>query len=159
MVRPHMPLDPKQLRQEARRHQNARPDTTVGREGTGTTRAIRTALPVIYQLRKDRVSWSAIAEALAVQGVVQGKDRIPLTTNRLTAIVSQIEEQDRKKASKAGNRARSDAPNRPTGPARRLSLSSDLTTPPVPSDPQPSSTEDERRVAALKNIRSVLKKD
>ena len=151
-----MPLDPKQLRQDARRLQDARP---VGRERTGTTKAIRTALPVIYQLRKDHVSWPAIADALAAQGVVQGKDRIPLTTNRLTAIVSQIEEQERKKANKAGNRVRSDAPHRPAEPARRLSLSSDLTTRPAPLDPQPSSTEDELRTAALENIKSVLKKD
>jgi hypothetical protein len=151
-----MPLDPKQLRQDARRLQDARP---VGRESTGTTKAIRTALPVIYQLRKDGVSWPAIAEALAAQGVVQGKDRIPLTTKRLTAIVSQIEEQDRKKANKAGNRARSDTPLRPTGPALRLSLSSDLSTRTVPPDPQPSSTEDELRSAAFENIKSVLKKD
>lgn len=154
-----MPLDPKQLRQDARRLQNARPGTSVGRESTGTTRAIRTALPVIYQLRKDGVSWTAIAEALAVQGVVQGKDRIPLTTNRLTAIVSQIEEQDRKKANKAGNRVRSDAPHHPAEPVSRLSLSSDLTTRPASLDPRPSSTEDELRTAALENIKSVLKKD
>ena len=101
-----MPLDPKKLRKDARRLQGARPDTTVGRETTGTTRAIRTALPDIYDLRNDGVSWPAIADALAIQGVVQGKDRIPLTTNRLTAIVSQIEEQERKKASKAGGASR-----------------------------------------------------
>jgi hypothetical protein len=105
-----MPIDPKQLRKDARRLQNARPETTVGRESIGTTRDIRAALPVIYELRKDGLSWPAIAEALAAQGVVQGKDRIPLTTNRLTAIVSQIEEQERKKAARAGNRSRSDLP-------------------------------------------------
>jgi hypothetical protein len=154
-----MPFDPKQLRQDARRLQNARPGTSVGRESTGTTRAIRTALPVIYQLRKDDVSWAAIAEALAVQGVVQGKDRIPLRTNRLTAIVSQIEEQDRKKANKGGNRTRSDAPHRPTEPAHRLSLSSDLTLRPAPPAHEPSSTEDELRREALENIQSVLKKE
>jgi hypothetical protein len=154
-----MPLDPKQLRQDARRLQDARTGTTVGRESTGTTRVIRTALPVIYQLRKDGVSWPAIADALAAQGVVQGKDRIPLTTKRLTAIVSQIEEQDRKKANKAGNRVRRDAPHHPAEPTRRLSLSSDLTDRPAPLDPQPSSTEDELRTAALENIKSVLKKD
>jgi hypothetical protein len=150
-----MPLDPKQLRQDARRLQDACP---VGRQSTGTTKAVRTVLPTVYQLRKDGVSWRAIADALAVQGVVQG-NRIPLTTKRLTAIVSQIEEQDREKANKAGNRVRSDAPNRPTEPAGRLSLSSDLTTRPLSPDPQPSSTEDELRSAALENIKSVLKKD
>ena len=135
-----MPLDPKKLRKDARRLQGARPDTTVGRESTGTTRAIMTALPDIYDLRKDGVPWPAIAGALAIQGVVQGKDRIPLTPNRLTAIGSQIEEQERKKASKAGNRNRSDAVQRPTEPARRLSFSPDLLTRPTPSNPEPSST-------------------
>jgi len=155
-----MPLDPKKLRKDARRLQGARPDTTVGRETTGTTRAIRTALPDIYDLRKDGVPWPAIAGALAIQGVVQGKDRIPLTTNRLTAIVSQIEEQERKKASKVSNRARrSDAPDRPTEPARRLSLSSDLTSRPATPHPVQSSTEEELRLAALKNIQNVLKKE
>ena len=154
-----MPLDPKQLRQDARRLQDARPGTAVGRETTGTTKVIRTALPVIYQLRKDGVSWPVIADALAVQGVVQGKDRIPLTTKRLTAIVSQIEQQDRKKANKAGNRNRSDAVQRPTAPARRLSLSPDLLTRPTPSNPEPFSTEEELRRAALESIKNVLKKE
>jgi len=155
-----MAFDPKKLRKDAQRLQGARPETTVGRESIGTTRAIREALPDIYKLRKDGLSWPAIAGALAIQGVVQGKDRIPLTTNRLTAIVSQLEEQERKKASTAADRAsRSDAPHRPTEAARHLSLSSDLTTRPAPLDPQPSSTEDELRIAALENIKSVLKKD
>jgi hypothetical protein len=154
-----MPIDPKQLRKDARRLQNARPETTVGRESIGTTRDIRAALPVIYELRKDGLSWPAIAEALAAQGVVQGKDRIPLTTNRLTAIVSQIEEQERKKAARAGNRSRSDLPSRPIDLGRRLSLSSDLTSRPAPPDAIPSSTEEELRRAALKNIQNVLKKE
>ena len=155
-----MAFDPKKLRKDAQRLQGARPETTVGRESIGTTRAIREALPDIYKLRKDGLSWPAIAGALAIQGVVQGKDRIPLTTNRLTAIVSQLEEQERKKASKAGNRARrSDAPNHPTEPARRLSLSSDLTSRPASPDPIPSSTEEELRHAALKNIQNLLKKE
>jgi hypothetical protein len=154
-----MPLDPKQLRQDAKRLHSARPESMIGRESTGTTKAVRTALPVIYQLRQDGVSWPAIAEALAAQGVVQGKNHIPLTTNRLTALVSQIEEQERRKASKAGNRNRSDAPDRPTKPARPLSLSPDLVTRPVPSGPEPSSTEDELRREALENIQDVLKKE
>jgi hypothetical protein len=101
----------------------------------------------------------ATAKGIGSRGVVQGKDRIPLTTKRLTAIVSQIEEQERKKVNKAGNRVRSDTPHHPAEPARRLSLSSDLTTRPTPRDPQPSSTEDELRTAALETIKSVLKKD
>ncbi len=151
-----MALDPKRLLKDAKRLQKARLPTRAGHETTGTTRAIRAALPVIYQLREDGVSWSAIAAALADQGVVQGRDRIPLTTHRLTALVSQIEDQAR---NKAGNRVRSDTPLRPIEPARRVSLSSDLARRPVAPDPQPSSTEDEIRSAALENIKSVLKKD
>jgi len=43
--------------------------------GARPTGAVRTALPVIYQLRQDRVSWPA--QALAVQGGV-GVPAIPL---------------------------------------------------------------------------------
>jgi hypothetical protein len=155
-----MTFDPKKLRKDAQRLQGDRPEVTVGRESIGTTRAIREALPDIYKLRKDGLSWPAIAGALAIQGVVQGKDRIPLTTNRLTAIVSQLEEQERKKASKVSSRAiRSDAPNHPTEPARRFSLSSDLISRPASSAPNPSSTEEELRHAALKNIQNLLKKE
>lgn len=154
-----MPLDPKKLRQDAKRLQAARPPSTVGRETTGTTAAVKAALPVIYQLRQDGVSWPVIAQALADQGVVQGKDRIPLTTNRLTALVSQIEQQARRKALKASNRNRSDTAAPPGAPARSLSLSAELATRSGVSDPAPSSTEDELRRAALDNLRDVLKKE
>ena len=46
------------------------------------------------------MQWSAIAAALAAQGIVQGKARIPLTTNRLTALVRQIELQNQKRDAK-----------------------------------------------------------
>ena len=79
------------------------PGPTTGRETLGMTRAVREALPIIYQLRQDGVSWRAIARALAAQGVVRENDHIPLTPNQLTTLVSQIEEQERKKkASNAG---------------------------------------------------------
>jgi hypothetical protein len=153
-----VPLDPKKLRQDAQRLQRARPAVTVGLETTGTTKAIRAALPVIHQLRRDGVSWPAIAQALADQGVVQGKDPIPLTTNRLTALVSQIEKQETKRSVKRG-RERSDTTNRQVEAAQRLSLSPDL-TPPVPAtNLQPSSTEDELRRAAFEKLQNVLKKE
>jgi hypothetical protein len=91
-----MPLDQKQLRADAKRLHRAR-SSTSGKGITGTTSAIRAALPAIRDLREGGVAWAAIAEALAEQGVVQGKDRIPLTERRLTALVSQIEAQDRRK--------------------------------------------------------------
>lgn len=152
-----MPLDPKQLRRDARRLHNARQPSLVGRETTGTTRAVREALPVIRQLRKDEVSWAAIAQALAEQGVVQGKDRIPLTTGRLTALVSQIEAQERKKALK-GERNRADTRKAQADAERRLALSPDL----IGSEGtslQPSSTEDELRQSAFERLQAVLKKE
>lgn len=154
-----MPLDPKKLRLDAQRLQKTRPLSLVGRETTGTTKSIRDALPVIRQLRKDEVSWAAIAQALADQGVVQGKDRIPLTTSRLTALVSQIEAQERKRALKAGSRDRRDTTKLQAEPARQLTLSPDLVSPAGTSDLQPHSTEDELRRAAFERLQTVLKKD
>lgn len=95
-----MTLDLKRLRIDASRFQTERLKSRSSRETTGTTKAIRAALPQIYSLREDGVQWSAIAAALAAQGIVQGKARIPLTTNRLTALVRQIELQNQKRAAK-----------------------------------------------------------
>ena len=95
-----MTLDLKRLRIDASRFQIERSKSRSSRETTGTTKAIRAALPEIYSLRKDGVQWSAIAAALGAQGIVQGKARIPLTTNRLTALVRQIELQNEKRAAK-----------------------------------------------------------
>lgn len=95
-----MMVNPKQLRSDASKFQADRSKSRSGRETTGTTKAIRAVLPHIYSLRQDGVQWAAIAAALAVQGIVQGKARIPLTTNRLTALVRQIELQNQKRAAK-----------------------------------------------------------
>ena len=146
-----MPLDSKKLHQDALRLQKARQ--------VGTTKAVRDALPVIRELRKKEVSWAAIAQALAEQGVVQGKDRIPLTTSRLTALVSQIEALERKKALKFGDRDRADTTARPVRPAHRLTLSADLIRPAGTSDFQRPSTEDELRQAAFEKLQTVLKKE
>ena len=146
-----MPLDPKKLHQDALRLQKARQ--------VGTTKAVRDALAVIRDLRKKEVSWAAIAQALAEQGVVQGKDRIPLTTSRLTALVSQIEAQERKKALKDGNRDRADTTKRQVEPAHRLTLSPDLVSPAGTSDLQRPSTEEELRQAAFEKLQTVLKKE
>lgn len=95
-----MTLDLKRLRADASKLQNERSKSRSSRETTGTTRAIRAALPEIYKLREDGVQWSVIAASLAAQGIVQGQDRIPLATNRLTALVRQIELQNEKRAAK-----------------------------------------------------------
>src|SRR5579859_486079 len=95
-----MTLDIKRLSRDASRFQAERSMSPSSRETTGTTKAIRDVLPQIYSLREAGVQWSAIASALAAQGIVQGKARIPLTTNRLTALVRQIELQNQRRAAK-----------------------------------------------------------
>lgn len=154
-----MPLDSKKLRQDAVRLQKARGTSPVGRETIGTSRSVREALPIIHQLRKDGVSWAAIAQALAQQGVVQGKDRIPLTTGRLTALVSQIEAQERKRALNAGARARGDTVERSAEPVKRLTLSPDLAASTETSEISSLSTEDDLRRAAFEKLQTVLKKE
>lgn len=154
-----MPLDSKKLRQDALRLQKVRGTSSIGRETTGTSKAVRESLPTIHQLRRDGVSWAVIAQALAEQGVVQGKDRIPLTTGRLTALVSQIEAQQRKKALKFGARDRGDTIERAAEPVKRLTLSPDLAVSTETSEISPLSTEDDLRRAAFEKLQTVLKKD
>lgn len=154
-----MTLDPKRLQRDAKRLQKARPEPKVGRKTTGTTDAIRAALPTIYELRRGGISWPAIAEALADQGVVQGKNRERLTTNRLTAIVRQIEEQEERKARKAAKRPRSDIADGPAEPERKLSLSPELATRPATPKASSASDEDELRRAAFEKIQKVFKKE
>ncbi|MEN3214101.1 hypothetical protein PUR23_29405 [Methylorubrum populi] len=159
-----MPLDPKRLARDAKRAQAQRPDTGIGRETTGVTRAVRAGLPVIRQLRAAGVTWAAIAEAMSAQGVTQGAGT-PLSATRLTAIVTQVEAQIRRKAEReAGRRSRSD-----------LTLSSGLLPPshpaatslpapaaaPAPLPPSGSSvpaTEEEIRRAGLHDLHQLLKK-
>ena len=102
-----MPLDPKRLLRDAKRAQTGRPAATVGRETTGVTRAVRAALPTIRILRAAGVTWAAIAQAMAEQGVRQKGDA-PLTATRLTAIVGQVEAQQRRREAAAQPRNRPD---------------------------------------------------
>lgn len=146
-----MPVDPKKLHRDALRLEKARQ--------LGTTNAIRQALPTIRGLRKEGVSWAAIATALAEQGLVQGKDRTPLTTTRLTALVSQIEAQQRKKALRAGPRDRGDTVERPAKHVKRLTLSPDLVGSTETPDISGLSTEDDLRRAAFEKLQTVLKKE
>lgn len=154
-----MSLDPKKLRQDAQRLHGARSATGVGRETLGTTKAVRAALPVIYELRKTGVSWPAIAEALGAQGVVQGRDRVPLTTNRLTALVTQIEDQVRRKAAKVVHRNRNDTTEKAAGPVRPLTLSPDFANVFPDTSQPPTSTAEGLRRDALQRLQTILKKE
>ena len=100
-----MPLDPRRLARDAKTLEVKRPAGAVGRETTGVTRAVRSLMPLIGDLRKSGVRWAAIADALALQGVV-GSDGLPLKANRLTAVVDRIVRGEHAKAAKADARGR-----------------------------------------------------
>lgn len=156
-----MPLDPKRLTRDAKRAQAQRPDSSIGRETTGVTRAVRAGLPVIRQLRAAGVTWAAIAEAMSAQGVTQGEGQ-PLTATRLTAIVTQVEAQERRTAEReARRRTRPDLTVSPEAvPPPELPLLNPA-APSAPIPPAKSSahaTEEEIRRAGLHDLRQLLKK-
>ncbi|SDO45981.1 hypothetical protein SAMN05216360_12354 [Methylobacterium phyllostachyos] len=152
-----MPLDPKRLVRDAKKAQTARPATLIGRETTGVTRAVRAALPTIRKLRAAGVSWAAIAQAMAEQGVRQKGD-VPLTATRLTAIVGQVEVQDRRRDASAAPRNRPDlATSDPTSVARP-ELTSKPPRGPAPSDPAGHPTAEAIRRAGLAELNRILKK-
>ncbi|MCB4806470.1 DNA-binding transcriptional MerR regulator [Methylobacterium brachiatum] len=155
-----MPLDPKRLARDAKRAQAQRPDSTIGRETTGVTRAVRAGLPVIRQLRAAGVTWAAIAEALSAQGVTQGEGQ-PLTASRLTAIVTQVEAQERRKADREARRrtrpdltASSEAVRSPEPPLPATAAPAL----PSPVGSNPRATEEEIRRAGLHDLHQLLKK-
>jgi hypothetical protein len=102
-------IDPKRLRRDAQRAEQELPRSGVGRQTTGSTTAVRAALPEIRRLRAEGVRWAAIAAALAGQGLIQGADRRPLSASRLTATVSALERRERRRADKTA--ARQSRPN------------------------------------------------
>ncbi|WP_371420027.1 hypothetical protein [Tardiphaga sp.] len=155
-----MTLDLKRLRADAAKLQTTQSKRVSMRETTGTTKAIRAALPEIYKLRDQKTEWSVIAAALAAQGVVQGKDRTPLTTNRLTALVRQIEHQAEKRQAKQLNKKGSMArPRKNALQIRHLSLSPDLKADTRAADERPSQSEDEIRRLAFERVQRMTEKD
>jgi len=154
-----MTLDLKRLRTDASRLQTERSKSRSSRETTGTTKAIRTALPEIYKLRKDGVQWSAIAAALAAQGIVQGKDGVPLTTNRLTALVRQIELQNEKRAAKAPKKGAGASSKKFAMQNQRLSLSPELGAETRAVEGRPPQSEDEIRRLAFERVQRMTEKD
>ena len=154
-----MPLDPKRLARDAKRAQAQRPDSSIGRETTGVTRAVRAGLPVIRQLRAAGVTWAAIAEALSAQGVTQGEGR-PLTATRQT-IVTLVEAQERRPAARAARRRT--RPDLTTSseivPPPELSLPDPVApAPPAPAGSGAHATEEQIRRAGLHDLRQLLKK-
>lgn len=155
-----MTLNLKRLREDAKKLKTAHSKTRSSRETTGTTKAVRAALPEIYRLRDDGVQWAVIAAALAAQGVVQGRDRQPLTTNRLTALVRQIEVQAEKR--RVRQSAKLSSPVRTPKNALQimhLSLSSDLKADTRTIEDRSSQSEDEIRRLAYERVQRMTEKD
>jgi hypothetical protein len=159
-------FDPKRLARDAKRAQARRPDTGIGRETTGVTRAVRAALPVIRQLRAAGVTWAAIADAMSAQGVIPGEGK-PLTATRLTAIVTQVEAQERRKVEReALRRARPDltgapeaiSPSTPATPLPASAAPAARPALPVPPGSGARATEEEIRRAGLHDLHQLLKK-
>ena len=101
-------IDKKRLLQDARKAEKERPLPSVGRETVGIVRAVRELLPIIRKLRVEGVRWAAITDALNDQGVYPpGLNGQPvlLTTNRLTAIVSDLERRQSNKSKRASARS------------------------------------------------------
>lgn len=120
--------------------------------------AIRAALPMIYELRAEGVRWRDIAAALGKQGLMQGKGkhRIPITTNRLTSLVTQIERAALKRSER---RVPDQAGKKSALQNRRISLALELTTEVDNGAPKARPSEEDLRRVALDRIQSVLKKD
>src|SRR5665647_1590131 len=131
-----------------------------GREhrGPGATAIIEPVLPLIRDLRKQKHSWSAIAAALARQGVVQGVDRQPITARRLTALISAIDKRERRRAEHSKSRFR--RPDLPPSQAQShtLSLSADLKPANVAAKTVMDSEETLRR-RNFEGLDSILRKD
>ena len=101
------PIDLKRLKTDAAKAQKELPP----RGSVGTFAAVRAALPAIEAMRAEGIGWSAIAEALAAQGLTQGAgpSEQPITRTRLTSVVSELQKQRRRARSKQDQRlARSD---------------------------------------------------
>ena len=126
------------------------------KENTGATAAVAAALPEILAMRADGVRWVAIAAALAKQGVVQGDDRRPISANRLTSIVHDL--QQRKQVQKERVQKRADRPDlmkAPSAPKTPLMLAPELTT--SNQLEQNEITEEEIRRDNLARIQHLLK--
>jgi hypothetical protein len=147
-----MTVDPKRLLRDVRTLKKARPRS----KGSGTTEAVRSALPTIYRLRAEGALWREIAQALGKQGIMQGQGakQVPITTNRLTALVRQIEKQQR--AKDIGRESTRDVKVRPARQSRPR-LAPELTQKKVAAD-KPVLTEQEVRQAEFEKHAHLLKK-
>jgi len=154
-----MQINAKRLTKDCLNAQSALATSGCGHRGTGATAIIEPVLSLIRDLRKEKHSWSAIAAALARQGVVQGSDRQPITARRLTALIAAIEKRVRRQAEcQRGRGLRQDlAPSQTR--SHTLALSVDLKPTSAAADTDSDSEETIRRREFEDRVQSLMKKD
>ena len=153
-----MQINAKRLTKDCSNAQSALSAAGCGYRGTGATAIIEPVLPLLRDLRKQKHSWSAIAAALARQGVVQGSDRQPITARRLTALIAAIDKRVRRQAERQHGRGlRPDlAPSQTR--SHTLALSADLKPTSVAAETVMDSEETIRR-REFEGLDSIFKKD
>jgi hypothetical protein len=154
-----MTIDSKRLTKDSADAQATTAANGHARRRTGATAVIEPVLPVIYELRTRKHSWSAIAAALAKQGVIQGDDGDAITGRRLTALIYAINKRLRRQEERSAGRAK----RRDLAPLPKqnhsLALSTDLSTPAAAATIVAASEEDIRRQDFEDSVRLLLQKD
>ena len=154
-----MQINAKRLTKDSLDAQSALAASGCGHPGTGATAIIEPVLPLIRDLRKQKHSWSAIAAALARQGVVQGSDRQPITARRLTALIAAIEKRVRRQAERQHGRGLRQDLAPPQAQFHTLVLSADLKPTGAAADTDSDNEEQIRRREFENRVRSLMKKD
>ena len=154
-----MQINEKRLTKDCLTAQSALAASGRAHRGTGATAIIEPALPLIRDLRRQKHSWSAIAAALARQGVVQGVDRQPITARRLTALISAIDKRERRQAKRSESRFRRQDLAPVQARSHSLALSTDLKPTGAAADTDSDSEETIRRREFEDRVRSLMKKD
>jgi hypothetical protein len=103
---PNMEINLKRLTNDCVKAQAALAGSGHAHRNTGATAMIEPILPLIREFRAQKYSWAAIAAALAKQGVVQGSDRQSIAARRLTALISAINNRERRREDRFAGRAR-----------------------------------------------------
>ena len=107
LLRIMLKLNLSQLKQSVNQKKAGRPDG-VGPGGwklTGSKQIVRDHLPAFDELKAAGATWVEIAAGLAAQGVIQG-DNKPMTSKRLTALVSAVRKEAAKKKTDILHRAK-----------------------------------------------------
>ncbi len=155
----NMSIDSKRLTKDCANAQATLAANGHALRRTGATAIIEPILPLILELRARKHSWAAIAAALAKQGVIQGVDREPITSRRLTALISAIEKRVRRRESRLAGRAKRGDLAPLQANSHSLALSTDLQRTDIATAVGSDSEETIRHQEFEDRVRSLLKKD